>query len=84
MTRTTPQLVPPLKTSTPHQREGVWPLRDELACTGPIHGGSSVDSGFEPKFDEGRGGLVVRSQPRVAGSKPDSTENPPCMGPVAR
>ncbi|GBN74466.1 hypothetical protein AVEN_235920-1 [Araneus ventricosus] len=35
----------------------------------------------------GRGGLVVRSRPRdrrVAGSKPDSTEDPPCMGPVAR
>ncbi|GBN76262.1 hypothetical protein AVEN_134484-1 [Araneus ventricosus] len=33
----------------------------------------------------GRGGLVVRSRPRdrrVAGSKPDSTEDPPCMGPV--
>ncbi|GBM48342.1 hypothetical protein AVEN_37800-1 [Araneus ventricosus] len=36
---------------------------------------------------EGRGGLVVRSRPRgrrVAGPKPDSTEDPPCMGPVAR
>ncbi|GBN61251.1 hypothetical protein AVEN_128970-1 [Araneus ventricosus] len=35
----------------------------------------------------GRGGLVVKSRPRdqrVAGSKPDSTEDPPCMGPVAR
>ncbi|GBO06269.1 hypothetical protein AVEN_132345-1 [Araneus ventricosus] len=33
----------------------------------------------------GRGGLVVRSRPRdrrVAGSNPDSTEDPPCMGPV--
>ncbi|GBM24537.1 hypothetical protein AVEN_217118-1 [Araneus ventricosus] len=35
----------------------------------------------------GRGGLVVRSRPwgrRVPGSRPDSTEDPPCMGPVAR
>ncbi|GBM84881.1 hypothetical protein AVEN_130537-1 [Araneus ventricosus] len=34
----------------------------------------------------GRGGLVVRSRPRdrrVAGSKPDFTKNPPCMGPAA-
>ncbi|GBN04374.1 hypothetical protein AVEN_134724-1, partial [Araneus ventricosus] len=35
----------------------------------------------------GRGGLVARFRPRdrrFAGSKPDSTEDPPCMGPVAR
>ncbi|GBO00085.1 hypothetical protein AVEN_262810-1 [Araneus ventricosus] len=35
----------------------------------------------------GRSGLVVRSRPRdrrVAGSKPDSAEDPPCVGPVAR
>ncbi|GBM86926.1 hypothetical protein AVEN_132317-1, partial [Araneus ventricosus] len=35
----------------------------------------------------GRGGLVVRSRPRdrrVAGLKPDSTEDPPCMRPAAR
>ncbi|GBN77427.1 hypothetical protein AVEN_215951-1 [Araneus ventricosus] len=35
----------------------------------------------------GRGGLVVRSRLwgwRVQGSRPDSTEDPPCMGPVAR
>ncbi|GBM45687.1 hypothetical protein AVEN_145572-1, partial [Araneus ventricosus] len=34
-----------------------------------------------------RGGLVVRSRPwgrRVPGSRPDSNEDPPCMGPVAR
>ncbi|GBN89546.1 hypothetical protein AVEN_146014-1 [Araneus ventricosus] len=33
------------------------------------------------------GGLVARFRPRdrrVAGPKPDSTEDPPCMGPVAR
>ncbi|GBN14420.1 hypothetical protein AVEN_210121-1 [Araneus ventricosus] len=27
MTRTTPELAPPLQTSTPHQREDVWPHR---------------------------------------------------------
>ncbi|GBL67062.1 hypothetical protein AVEN_246745-1 [Araneus ventricosus] len=35
----------------------------------------------------GRGGLVVRSRlwdRRVPGSRPDSTEDPPCMGPVGR
>ncbi|GBO35475.1 hypothetical protein AVEN_60485-1, partial [Araneus ventricosus] len=35
----------------------------------------------------GRCGLVIRSRPRdrrVAGSKPDSTEDPPCMGTIAR
>ncbi|GBN04794.1 hypothetical protein AVEN_49294-1 [Araneus ventricosus] len=36
---------------------------------------------------DGRGGLVVRSRlwgGRVPGPRPDSTEDPPCMGPVAR
>ncbi|GBM80213.1 hypothetical protein AVEN_203725-1 [Araneus ventricosus] len=47
MTRTTPELAPPLQTSTPHQREDVWPLRMILRATGPIHVGSSVESGFE-------------------------------------
>ncbi|GBN16142.1 hypothetical protein AVEN_22442-1 [Araneus ventricosus] len=35
----------------------------------------------------GQGGLVVRSRfwgRRVPGSRPDSTEDPPCMGPVVR
>ncbi|GBL68737.1 hypothetical protein AVEN_133381-1, partial [Araneus ventricosus] len=39
-----------------------------------------------PIHKAGRGGLVVGSRPRnrrAAGSKPDSTEDPPCMGPVA-
>ncbi|GBN26834.1 hypothetical protein AVEN_249248-1 [Araneus ventricosus] len=54
---------------------------------------SELELKFNPDFygilplEEGRGGLVVRSRPRdrrVAGSKPDSTEDPPCMGPVAR
>ncbi|GBN18088.1 hypothetical protein AVEN_182766-1 [Araneus ventricosus] len=36
---------------------------------------------------QGRGGLVARSWlwgRRVPGSKPDSTEDPPCTGPAAR
>ncbi|GBN48200.1 hypothetical protein AVEN_156177-1 [Araneus ventricosus] len=48
MTRTTPELAPPLQASTPHQREGVWPLRMIWRAAGPIHGGSSGESGFEP------------------------------------
>ncbi|GBM36261.1 hypothetical protein AVEN_71966-1 [Araneus ventricosus] len=47
MTRT-PELAPPLQTSTPHQQEDVWPPTCDLACNGPIHDGSSVESGFEP------------------------------------
>ncbi|GBN49777.1 hypothetical protein AVEN_74068-1 [Araneus ventricosus] len=38
-------------------------------------------------FMQGRGGLVVRPRlwgRRIPGSIPDSTEDPPCMGPVAR
>ncbi|GBM17719.1 hypothetical protein AVEN_56036-1 [Araneus ventricosus] len=37
------------------------------------------------RCSSGHGGLVVRSRPRdlrVAGWEPDSTEDPPCMGPV--
>ncbi|GBL96858.1 hypothetical protein AVEN_118974-1, partial [Araneus ventricosus] len=48
MTRTTPELEPPLQTSMSHQRENVWPLRMIERAAGPIHGGSSVESGFEP------------------------------------
>ncbi|GBM47392.1 hypothetical protein AVEN_136445-1, partial [Araneus ventricosus] len=39
---------------------------------------------FQP-LNGGLGGLVLRSRTRnrrVAGSKPDSIEDPPCMGPV--
>ncbi|GBL78005.1 hypothetical protein AVEN_143322-1 [Araneus ventricosus] len=39
------------------------------------------------KTYSGRGGLVVRSRlrgGRIPGSKPDSTENTSCIGPVAR
>ncbi|GBN87709.1 hypothetical protein AVEN_131809-1 [Araneus ventricosus] len=39
------------------------------------------------RVSRGRGDLVVRSRlwgRRAPGSRPDSTEDPPCMGPVAR
>ncbi|GBN01306.1 hypothetical protein AVEN_240022-1 [Araneus ventricosus] len=49
MTRTTPELAPPLQASAPRQREGVWPLRMIWRTTGPIHDGSSVESGFGPE-----------------------------------
>ncbi|GBM44592.1 hypothetical protein AVEN_221834-1 [Araneus ventricosus] len=50
---------------------------------------ASLLSGYRgsPMPSGGRGGLVARSRPqdrRVAGSKTYSTEDPPCMGPVAR
>ncbi|GBN29431.1 hypothetical protein AVEN_209442-1 [Araneus ventricosus] len=48
----------------------------------------ALNLAFLSKFNwGGRGGLVERFQPRsrrVPGSKPDSTENPTCIGPVAR
>ncbi|GBM23155.1 hypothetical protein AVEN_147073-1 [Araneus ventricosus] len=47
ITRTTPELKPPIQTSTSLQREGVCPLRMIYCATGPIHGGSSVETGLE-------------------------------------
>ncbi|GBM72867.1 hypothetical protein AVEN_39763-1 [Araneus ventricosus] len=35
MTRTTQELAPPLQTSTPHQREGVWLSTYDLPCNKP-------------------------------------------------
>ncbi|GBM76677.1 hypothetical protein AVEN_48799-1 [Araneus ventricosus] len=55
MTRTTPELASPFQTSAPHQREDVWPLRMIYRATGPIRGGSSVESGFEPASLRSRG-----------------------------
>ncbi|GBN47704.1 hypothetical protein AVEN_88127-1 [Araneus ventricosus] len=40
-----------------------------------------------PGFEEGHDGLVIMCRPlsrSVPGSKPDSTEDPSCIGPVAR
>ncbi|GBM42421.1 hypothetical protein AVEN_138769-1 [Araneus ventricosus] len=68
MARTTPELTPNLQTSAPHQREGVWPRRMIKRAESPIHGGSSVESGFEP-FDHQS---TARPSPRVR----SPTENP--------
>ncbi|GBN80646.1 hypothetical protein AVEN_210869-1 [Araneus ventricosus] len=48
MTRTTPELLSRLQSAPPHQREQDWHLRMTKRATGPIHDGSSVESGFEP------------------------------------
>ncbi|GBM67967.1 hypothetical protein AVEN_22445-1 [Araneus ventricosus] len=55
MTRTTPELAPPLQASAPHQREGVWPIRMILRPASHMHGGSLVESGFEPATLRSRG-----------------------------
>ncbi|GBO41320.1 hypothetical protein AVEN_257146-1 [Araneus ventricosus] len=61
MTRTTPELAPPLQASAPFQREDVWPLRMIWRAPGPIHGGSSVELGFEPAaLRSGGRGLATR------------------------
>ncbi|GBM31383.1 hypothetical protein AVEN_99603-1 [Araneus ventricosus] len=41
-------LVLPLQASAPHQRVDVGALRMIYGAAGPIHGGSPVESGFEP------------------------------------
>ncbi|GBO32231.1 hypothetical protein AVEN_222509-1, partial [Araneus ventricosus] len=45
ITRTAPELAPPLQVSAPHQRDGVWLTTSELACTRPTY---TVESGFGP------------------------------------
>ncbi|GBL72842.1 hypothetical protein AVEN_128042-1 [Araneus ventricosus] len=35
MTRTAPELEPPLQTSAPQQREDIWPSRYDLTCNRP-------------------------------------------------
>ncbi|GBL59336.1 hypothetical protein AVEN_180989-1 [Araneus ventricosus] len=47
MKRTTPELAPLLQSSAPHPQEDIGPLRMLCRATGPILGGSSVDSGLE-------------------------------------
>ncbi|GBM67801.1 hypothetical protein AVEN_216249-1 [Araneus ventricosus] len=37
MTRTTPQMAPPLQTFAPHRREGVYPLTYDLMCNRPTY-----------------------------------------------
>ncbi|GBO35780.1 hypothetical protein AVEN_199554-1 [Araneus ventricosus] len=64
MTRTTPELAPPLQTPTPRQQEDVWPLRMVQRAAGPIHGGSSVESGFEPGALRPQGRDLATRPPR--------------------
>ncbi|GBN18477.1 hypothetical protein AVEN_147814-1 [Araneus ventricosus] len=61
MTRATPELALPLQTSTQRHREDVWTLRMIKRATGPKHGGSSVESGFESG--------TLRSQSRVLATR---------------
>ncbi|GBL85679.1 hypothetical protein AVEN_193136-1 [Araneus ventricosus] len=58
MRKTPPELAPPLQTSAPHQREGVWPPLYDLTCNRPNIRRicSGIGSGFEP------GTLRPRSQ----------------------
>ncbi|GBM09997.1 hypothetical protein AVEN_23988-1 [Araneus ventricosus] len=60
MMRTTPERVPHLQTSAPHQWENVSLLRFIYHATDPIHGKSSVESGF------GLGVLGSRSRDLIA------------------
>ncbi|GBM29647.1 hypothetical protein AVEN_125294-1 [Araneus ventricosus] len=62
MTRTTPEQPPPLQASAPHQREDISPLHMIQRTLGPIHDGSSVESGFEPG--------ALRSQSRDLATMP--------------
>ncbi|GFT63248.1 uncharacterized protein TNCV_4747271 [Trichonephila clavipes] len=42
VTWTTPELAAPLRTTTPHQREGTFQLSTDLTCIAALHGGSLV------------------------------------------
>ncbi|GBM66352.1 hypothetical protein AVEN_69100-1 [Araneus ventricosus] len=75
MTRTTPELA--LPSPNFHELGALRPQSRDLTARPP-----------RPYlvweiYTSGRGGLVVRSRPWgrwVPGSRPDSTEDPPCMG----
>ncbi|GBM20525.1 hypothetical protein AVEN_61061-1 [Araneus ventricosus] len=70
MARTTPESAPPLQTSAPRQWEDIWPDGFSVLQT-CLHGGSSMELDG-PRWSTGK---VSASGP---GSKPDSTEDPPC------
>ncbi|GBN18991.1 hypothetical protein AVEN_43945-1 [Araneus ventricosus] len=90
MKRTTPELAP----SSPNFRTtpagGSLDTAFDLACNRPHTRRILSGIGFracDPPVPSGCGGRVVRCQPRsrkVRGLKPDSTEDPSCIGPVAR
>ncbi|GBN07048.1 hypothetical protein AVEN_150760-1 [Araneus ventricosus] len=59
----------------PRQREEFWQLRMIYSATGPIRGGSSVESGFEPGvlWPQGRDPTIRPPRPHVDSVwKPDS------------
>ncbi|GBN56646.1 hypothetical protein AVEN_123125-1 [Araneus ventricosus] len=70
MKRTTPERAPSLQIFEPHQREDVWQLRMIQRAAGPIHGGSSVESGFEPatlRYSNRECKEYARSESKLAG-----------------
>ncbi|GBN94378.1 hypothetical protein AVEN_6967-1 [Araneus ventricosus] len=65
MTRATPEMAPPLQASSPHRREGDWQRRMIWRAAGPIrHGGSSVESCFEPGTLRPQGQDLTTRPPR--------------------
>ncbi|GBN30862.1 hypothetical protein AVEN_205321-1 [Araneus ventricosus] len=64
MTKTTPELELPLKTSLSHQKEDVWPPIYDLTCNGPNRRRSSVESGFEAGTHRLRSRHLVTGPPR--------------------
>ncbi|GBO43178.1 hypothetical protein AVEN_171537-1 [Araneus ventricosus] len=72
--RTTPGLSPPLQASTPHQREGVWPLRMIWRAAGPIHGGSTVESGLGPGAMRLQGQDLTTRPPRPENNWEENTK----------
>ncbi|GBO19787.1 hypothetical protein AVEN_205711-1 [Araneus ventricosus] len=95
MMRTTPDIP---SSKLPHHTSGrTFDIRCQIQSSTILHTRRIFSGiGFQPialilRDEGGRGGLVVMSRPqcrRVPGnfviSNPDSTEGPPCMGPVAR
>ncbi|GBM07824.1 hypothetical protein AVEN_33104-1 [Araneus ventricosus] len=51
MTRKTPEMAPPLQTSTPHRAGGYLPSTYELTGNRPHTQRSSMESGFEPGLE---------------------------------
>ncbi|GBN67026.1 hypothetical protein AVEN_3550-1 [Araneus ventricosus] len=95
MTRSTPELAPPSPSFHATPTGGRLATTYDLTCNGPhtrrIFSGigsrtrwlQSRDLTTRPPRPRVKGGRVVRSRlwdSRVPGSKPDSTEDPPCRG----
>ncbi|GBL98871.1 hypothetical protein AVEN_165704-1 [Araneus ventricosus] len=89
MTRSTPKPASRLQTFAPQLRGcklhqcGAGDILPQRISSAP----GPIKRRFFLEFCWGRGGLVVRPRPwdrKVPGPRPDSTEDPPCMGPAAR